>query len=446
MINSKLTHKTLTLRWVALKPARLAGIILVLSFSSLGLAPPAIANSLLTKESNGASNGVNNKAPTQHPRNTSAELSAYYSTLQNHKAEGPYYQNSSEVLYSLGLELQKGGQHAKALKALRRAMHINRVNRGLNSLSQAPMLRSIIHSQKYLMNFGPVTDSYRQLLRMHMASYGKQDPRLAPLLNELALWHIDAYQFDDRNKRVDHLTSANSLITGALKLNEVQANPKLREQIQLLRSAALINFHLSRHQGDEWSASTDSHFSQSADGFSTTNPQRAGILNGASFRRGRACHQRIVDLTASLPNASLEENLRAKTELADWYLLFDHRQEAMLHYQQVRAQIAASDQAETLHATLFATPHLLPAVRMENHGDRRAALLMTADVDISEKGRGRRIENIEETLLAKETPTSKASLRYLLVDAIKDARFRPQFVDNKPAYVSDIRVKIPLIH
>ena len=67
------------------------------------------------------------------------------------------------------------------------------------------MLRSIINSQKYLMNFEPVTNSYRQLLRMHMASYGKQDPRLAPLLNELALWHIDAYQVDDSSKRIDQL-------------------------------------------------------------------------------------------------------------------------------------------------------------------------------------------------------------------------------------------------
>lgn len=441
MINSKLTHQTQTLRWVSLKSAGLAGLLAV-SISTFGLAPLAIADSLLATESKGAGNQLT----TRHTENTSTKLSAYYSTLQNHKAEGPYYQNSSEVLYSLGLELQKGGQHAKALKALRRAMHITRVNRGLNSLAQAPMLRSIINSQKYLMNFEPVTNSYRQLLRMHMASYGKQDPRLAPLLNELALWHIDAYQFDDSSKRIDHLTSANSLITGALKLNEAHTDPKPREQIQLLRSAALINFHLSRHEGDEWSTSTDSHYSLSADGFASANPQRAGILNGASFRRGRACHERIIDLTAALPNASLEEKLRAQTELADWYLLFNHRQEAMHHYQQVLTHMAASDQAETLHARLFATPHLLPAMRMENHGDRQAALLVTADVDISEKGWGSRIKNIQETLFAKQIPKSKTSLRYLLVDAIKDSRFRPQFVDNKPTYVSDLRVKIPLIH
>lgn len=437
MMDNKLTNKALTPRWLRLNPLRLARP-LVLILLSLWLIP----YSALAAEPDGA----RNQPFTRHSDKTPARLSSYYSTLRKHEAEGPYHQNSSEVLYSLGLELQKGGQHGKALKALRRAMHINRVNSGLNSLSQAPMLRSIINSQKYLMDFEPVTNSYQQLLRMHMANYGNQDPRIALFLNELALWHIDAYQFDDRSKRIDHLTSANSLITGALKLHQAQVSPEPREQIKLLRSTALINFHISRHQGDEWSASTDSHYSLSADGFATTNPQRTGILSGASFRRGKVCHERIVALTASMPTASLQDKLQAQTELADWYLLFNHRQEAMLHYQQVLAQIAASDQAEALHARLFATPHLLPALRMENHDNAGAALFMTADVDISEKGWGSHIENIGETLFSEQSPTSKTSLRYMLIDTIKDSRFRPQFVDNKPAYASDVRVKIPLIH
>ena len=438
MMDNKLTNKSLARCCLQLRPSRLAGP-LVLSLLGLWLAPYSVLAS-------GQHDGARNQPSTRHSDKTPARLSSYYSTLQNHEAEGPYHQNSSEVLYSLGLELQKGGQHGKALKALRRAMHINRVNRGLNSLSQAPMLRSIINSQKYLMNFEPVTNSYHQLLRMHMASYGKQDPRIAPLLNELALWHIDAYQFDESSKRIDHLTSANSLITGALKLNQAQATPKLRQQIKLLRSAALISFHLSRHQGDEWSASTDSHYSLSADGFATTNPQRTGILNGASFRRGKVCHERIIALTASIPTASLQENLQAQTELADWYLLFNRRKEAMFHYQQVLAKIAASDQVDALHANLFTTPRLLPALRMENHESRGAALFMTADVNISEKGWGSHIENIGETLFADQSPASKTSLRYMFIDTIKGSRFRPQFVDNKPAYVSDVRVKIPLIH
>jgi len=437
MTDNTLTNKALKLRWPQLKPSRLAGP-LVLSLLGLWLAPCSV----LAAEPN----GVRDQAVIPHPDKTPARLSSYYSTLQNHEAEGPYHQNSSEVLYSLGLELQKDGQHGKALKALRQAMHINRVNRGLNSLSQAPMLRGIINSQKSLMNFEPVTNSYQQLLRMHMASYGEQDPRIAPLLNELALWHIDAYQFDDSSKRIDHLTSANSLIAGALKLNQAQAMPEPREQIKLLRSAALINFHLSRHKGDEWSASTDSHYSLSADGFATTNPQRTGILSGASFRRGRVCHERVVALTASIPTASLQEKLQAQTELADWLLLFNHRKEAMLHYQQVLATIAASDQADALHTNIFSTPRLLPALRMENHASREAALFITADVNISENGWGSHIENIEETLFSEQSPASKTSLRYMLIDTIKDSRFRPQFVDNKPAYANDVRVKIPLIH
>ena len=440
MMDRKLTNNTAALSPFQLKPLRFARR-LVFGLLALGFEPLASADPTTT-----AANDTANQPSAQHLDKAPARLASYHSTLQNHEAEGPYHQNSSEVLYSLGLELQKGGQHGKALKALRRSMHINRVNSGLNSLSQAPMLRSIIKSQKNLMRFEPVTTSYQQLLRMQIASYGRQDPRIAPLLNELALWHVDAYPFDESGKKIDHLTSANSLIAAALKLNGAQTVPEPREQISLLRSAALISFHLSRHEGDEWSASTDSHYSLSADGFATTNPQRTGILSGASFRRGLICHQRIVALTAAIPDSTLQEKLQAETELADWYLIFNRRKEAMAHYQQVLAGVAASEQAEALHAKLFSTPQLLPAMRMENDKGTNGMLLMAADVDVSEKGWGSHIDNIGEVLLSEQSPATKNSLRYLMIDTIKGSRFRPQFVDNKPTYVSDVRIEIPLIH
>ena len=377
---------------------------------------------------------------------TSAPLASYYSTLQSYETEGPYHQNSSEVLYSLGLELQKGGQHGKALKALRRAMHINRVNNGLNSFSQAPMLRSIINSQKFMVRIEPITNSYNQLLRLHIATYGKYDPRIAPLLNELGLWHIDAYQLGKGDTRINHLTSAYSLIMSALQLSGTNPNFAPADQIPFFRSAALANFHLSRHQGDEWSSSTSSHYSLSANGFATTNPQRIKILSGASFRRGLVCHQRIMELTAGNPNASLEEKIQAQAELADWYLLFNHRTKAMTQYQQVLTKIATSDQADALHKRIFATPRLLPAIRMEQQQGAITGLFMTAKLDISDKGWGSDINNIEEALLPGQSPAKNNSFRYKLLDAIKDARFRPQFVDNKPADVSGVTLTLPLIH
>ena len=377
---------------------------------------------------------------------TPTTLSSYYSTLQSYEAEGPYHQSSSEVLYGLGLQLQKSGQHGKALKALRRAMHINRVNDGLNSLSQAPMLRGIINSQKSMADIEPVTTSYNQLIHLHTASYGKQDPRLAPLLKELGLWHLDAYHFDNSDKRVDHLTASFSLLMSALHLSKAKPGASTQQQTELLRSAALVSFHLSRHEGDQWSSSTDSHYSLSADGFATRVPQRTGILSGNSFRLGRNFHERIVELTAADPNATLKENIQAQTELADWYLLFNHKDEAMLRYQKILMLIAASDQAETLHKEIFASPHLLPAIRMEDQRGTISTLFITANVDISEKGWGSHIETFGEALFPGQNLTSKKKLHYMMVDAIKGARFRPQFIDNKPTYVSAVPVKLPLIH
>ena len=384
--------------------------------------------------------------PEPGAANTPTKISAYHTALLAYETEGPYHQNASEVLYSLGLELQRSGQHNKALTALHRAMHINRVNDGLSSLSQAPMLRSIINSQKSLVQIESVTTSYHQLLNMHIATYGRQDPRNAPLLNELGLWHLDAYQFDESDTRIDHLTSAYSLVVSALQLSEANPNTVISEHIELLRSAALVNFYLSRHEGDQWSSSTSSHYSLSANGFATTNPQRTGILSGASFRRGRVCHERIVELTADNPEASQEDKIQAQTELADWYLLFNHKTEAMARYQQVLTQISTSEQSQTLYQQIFLTPRLLPALRMEKSKATIGGLFIMADMDISEKGWGRDINNLAEGLFPGQSPSNDKSIRYKMMDTIKHARFRPLFVDNKPTDVSDVSVQIPLIH
>ncbi|MEZ0122719.1 MAG: hypothetical protein AB9Q22_13345 [Candidatus Reddybacter sp.] len=453
MINNKLTNSALTLLTTQRKPALFSGLLftlLLIAFNPKTLADPAAMaemDDLSHQTEAPIPNLSTNNSETVSTRSpVPAELASYYSTLQSYAAEGPYHQNSSEVLYGLGLQLQKRGQHGKALKALRRAMHINRVNSGLNSLSQAPMLRGIINSQKSLLHIEPVTTSYNQLLRMHIAAYGKHDSRIIPLLNELGMWHLDAYQFDRSDSKIDHLTSAYSLMVSALQLSETSPSSDPAEQIELLRGVALVNFHLSRHQGDEWSSSTSSHYSLSADGFATANPQRTRILSGASFRRGRVCHERIIELTAADPNSTLADNIQAQTELADWYLLFNHQTKAMANYQQVQAKIAASDQAETLHRLLFATPRLLPAIRMENNKGTINSLFISADVDISAKGWGSSIENIKENRLPDQNPNNNNRLQFKMPGAIKDARFRPHFVDNNPTDVSNVTVHLPLIH
>ncbi len=125
MMDRKPTNNTATLSPFQLKPLRFARR-LVFGLLALGFEPLASADPTTAA----ATNDTANQPSAQHLDKAPARLASYHSTLQNHEAEGPYHQNSSEVLYSLGLELQKGGQHGKALKALRRSMHINRVNSG----------------------------------------------------------------------------------------------------------------------------------------------------------------------------------------------------------------------------------------------------------------------------------------------------------------------------
>ncbi len=365
-------------------------------------------------------------------------LAAYRDAIKVLDENGPYFAQSSETLYGLGIELQKRGYHQQALDTLGRAMHVNRVNNGLHSFSQAPMLSSIITSHKALNQFEDVTADYYRLLNLHLRTLDPADPALLAVRNELALWHVDAYQMDNSSARVDHLTSAQSLINAAI--DNLPPHADTQASVKLLRTAALVSFYFSQHEGDDWSSAIDSQYSASADKVHYLAPVRTATLSSTSYRQGRHAHEQIIALTEADPNATDEQKISAYVEAADWQLMFRHTDQAMAHYQQAQALIAKTDRQQALTDAWFAEPEVLPALRTENSNQDIARLDIIAQLDVSKTGSPSRIKILDP-------PAEKnRSLRRAAIKAIKNSRFRPRFVNGEPVSTPGSVVKIPMIH
>ncbi len=365
-------------------------------------------------------------------------LAAYRDAIKVLDENGPYFAQSSETLYGLGIELQKRGYHEQALDTLGRAMHVNRVNNGLHSFSQAPMLSSIITSHKALNQFEDVTVDYYRLLNLHLRTLDPADPALLAVRNELALWHVDAYQMDNSSARVDHLTSAQSLINAAI--DGLPPHPDTQASIKLLRTAALVSFYFSQHEGDDWTSAIDSQYSASADKVHYLAPVRTATLSSTSYRQGRHAHEQIIALTEADPNATDEQKISAYVEAADWQLMFKHTDQAMAYYQQAQALIAKTDRQQALTDAWFAEPEVLPALRTENSNQDIARLDIIAQLDVSKTGSPSRIKILDP-------PAEKnRSLRRAAMKAIKNSRFRPRFVNGEPVSTPGSVIKIPMIH
>ncbi|MDX2348832.1 MAG: tetratricopeptide repeat protein, partial [Porticoccus sp.] len=86
----------------------------------------------------------------------------YQSAIAQQESEaGPYDPALSELSFGLGNTLLYNYRYTEAISAYKRSMHLHRVNDGVYSLSQAPMLRGIIKSHIELGQIEEASQNYR---------------------------------------------------------------------------------------------------------------------------------------------------------------------------------------------------------------------------------------------------------------------------------------------
>src|SRR5690606_1720281 len=86
------------------------------------------------------------EGPT-NPEDIASSITRYERSVARFElAGGPYETRLSEELLALGSLYQRAGEHEKALGIFERASHINRVNGGLFSLEQIPIIEKTIET------------------------------------------------------------------------------------------------------------------------------------------------------------------------------------------------------------------------------------------------------------------------------------------------------------
>lgn len=122
--------------------------------------------------------------------------------------EGPYSARLREEYQSLGTMLQARGDHEKAIDAFKSALHINRLNEGLFTVSQIPMLREVIESYTALDNQEEVAAHHDYLYYLQQKAYPADSKELLQAKEEYADWNVQ-YFFLDGVRRNNGRTALN---------------------------------------------------------------------------------------------------------------------------------------------------------------------------------------------------------------------------------------------
>jgi tetratricopeptide (TPR) repeat protein len=351
------------------------------------------------------------------------------SSIEEEEARnGPLSPNLVELLTSLGLAYQEGGEHVLAVAMLDRALYLKRVNDGLFGLDQAPLVRRLLDSERAVGRTATAQELESKLLELARRNPG--DLRGVPIFRDAAEQQLARYERYLRGERPPVIAFGGNVV-GAQPGNggALVAQAQMYYQMAIgtiMRSGELDHpdldaLELGLARAYYAQASTLANWSPQSlllspdyvDGFSPTT-QRQSLHD-----RGREHYRRRMNR-----HAAPIDRARTLVELGDWSLLFSHNGTALKRYAEAYALLVEQRVSEASIQGLFPTaaPVFLPTFSPNPLGvDAGVSAAGHVDVDF-EIGRYGQSRKVRIVAVAGESAAAKSKE---VAGAISRARFRP---------------------
>ncbi len=178
-------------------------------------AAPAERRQQPTKSESVASAPANTLASSLPKSSQSgSDIDHYQTSIDQILAQsGPFSIPLREQYESLGLALQKAGEHERAVTAFESALHIDRVNNGLFTPQQIPLVRNIIASYVARANWQEAARRHEYLYLVQKRNYAPNSSNLLAAQEELADWNV-LYYFSESTTA----SSSHNLVEASGKL------------------------------------------------------------------------------------------------------------------------------------------------------------------------------------------------------------------------------------
>ncbi|RPI61925.1 MAG: hypothetical protein EHM50_04845 [Lysobacterales bacterium] len=410
--------------------------------------------------------------------------------------DGPYSRDLLAPLTNLGLLYQEGTDYSFALATLERAVQVVRINNGLHTLDQVPLVRQLIRIEEKRGNDSGAWDREQKLLALLRRH--PDDLRTVPALREIAgkqMAVLGAVLAGERPPEVIlgcfykewparddgscHAGSKKTVVQGILA--EAQRNyadaigvmlrqglygsDELRAlELEVLRGVDLLRTRYY-HGGfdrpipmvpasivassiEPW-RSRMAPVAELADwelpypgrlleGDDTGNVVTKHLHLMDPYHRGRQSLRRLYAYGAASSGSSLSQ-ADAVVQIADWDLLYSHNGQAVESYEVAHAMLEQAGAPSASIAQLFAppTPIVLPAFQpnpLAKDGARDPTGHIDVAFEITKYGRGRAVEFLD----AANAPENA---KQRLLNLIRSNRFRPRLMDGEFADAAPVRMR-----
>lgn len=374
--------------------------------------------------------GAGNIAPGQDPR---LEIDDYHGSIELYEQtiaaiedeDGVYDADLVQQVMGLGLAQQTQGQNQDSVGSFKRALHLSRINDGLYSLSQAPILRHLIASYEAGNDWESANDRQAYLYRLQRRHYGYSDPRLLQPIVSMVDWHMNAFERGSSADPGIHLLQARALNEQAITIIEENYSGDDVRLSEALYRQALTNYQLAVLQANNSMGGLMPAGRQAGVTYSESDVQKT-VLSLNPYSEGKRALNRRVDLVEANPEIPSQSKLRAMIHLGDWYFMFNKRESAMRTYQRARELFPNDDAARDELQKYFDKPHVLSFYRetQEHVPETDTTGYVDAVFNVTSTGRAQGIQIIDSS------PSDVMDSR--VQRSIRATRYRPRFVEGRP--------------
>lgn len=380
-----------------------------------------------------------------------ASIESYRRAIAKAQAEqGPYASSIGEQTLALGKLLHGTGDEEGALAAFERSMHVLRVNLGLFSIEQVPVMKAIINTHLALGDVASAHTMQEALLNLQRKQHPDTQVALVPALLEWADWNVSLYLLQGGRHTAltlgmpsqlssalhdPRLSLAYATYSEALAILERDSDGQDARLVTTERKLAALNFMINRELEDSYGAiagvvELDPDFNSPGMALQQANAEL--------FMAGSSALQRAIAHSSKVPNPDYDDVAARMMELGDWYLLFDRRAAALEMYgDALEVMQAASLPQEDVERIMtpgmpVPTPDAtyLPATVDRSH----YAGYIDVQFELSRFGMATNPRIIASS--GVERQIEKELLR-----TIRDCKFRPKFVAGSAVNEQNIQLR-----
>jgi tetratricopeptide (TPR) repeat protein len=374
--------------------------------------------------------------PDESPRVLEAEAARFLAEISNLEAsKGPYADELSQQLEGLGALYARFEDYPQAIELFKRAIHVSRINGGLNSPEQVPVTERLIEIYLAQGEVDKADKRHSYLYRIAISHKDSSPLQTAQAMMKYAEWQRVTYLIGlgrTPNSRLLEMHDTYKDVIRLLAATEEEYSLKLVPPLRgLLAAQYLLSIRpMQAAVGKPTLAST------AGEDNGHDYRVRRGFLRRMSFKQGKATLAALREIHLKNPASSLVAVAKISVDLGNWLLWNNRHRDAYDAYGQAWSELSIMVGGEQKLKEIFDEPASLSALVNPNTdlgfgspaqpADGAALEWATILLHISSEGRASKLEVVESQ------PPKKSSMLHKTLRELSSTRYRPRFVDGKP--------------